>query len=59
MYNPMTGTAFAGPASLQAAPSNTLANLDLEADAKGDLWIMPAKFSPDKNGVVGYGRFVE
>src|SRR5574338_935706 len=59
MYNPLTGTAFAGPASLQAAPSNTLARLDLEADPKGDLWILPAKFSPNDNGVVGYGRFVK
>jgi Rieske Fe-S protein len=59
MYNPMTGTAFAGPASLQAPPSNTLANLDLEADSNGDLWILPAKWGPNNNGVVGYGRFVE
>jgi len=59
MYSPVTGTAYAGPASLQATPSNTLPNLDLEADSMGDLWILPAKFSPDKNGVVGYGRFVE
>jgi len=59
MYNPLTGTAFAGPASLQATPSNTLAKLDLEADDKGDLWILPAKFSPNDNGVVGYGRFVK
>src|SRR5574338_1309295 len=59
MYNPITGTAFSGPASLQAAPSNTLARLDLEADPKGDLWILPAKFSPNDNGVVVYGRFVK
>jgi ubiquinol-cytochrome c reductase iron-sulfur subunit len=59
MYNPLTGTAFAGPASLQAPPSNTLAKLDLEADNKGDLWILPAKWGPNNNGVVGYGRFVE
>ena len=59
MYNPMTGTAFAGPAALQASPSNTLAKLDMEADSKGDLWILPAKFSPNDNGVVGYGRFVK
>jgi len=58
MYNPTTGTAFAGPAALQAAPSNTLPNLNLEADTNGDLWILPANFSPNANGVVGYGRFV-
>jgi rieske iron-sulfur protein len=59
MYNPTTGTAFAGPAALQAAPSNTLPKLDLEADSSGDLWILPARFVPNENGVVGYGRFVK
>lgn len=58
MYNPTTGTAFAGPAALQAPPSNTLPQLDFEADASGDLWILPAKFTPNENGVVGYGRFI-
>ncbi|MGQ0772396.1 MAG: twin-arginine translocation signal domain-containing protein [Nitrososphaerota archaeon] len=57
MYNPLTGTAFAGPASLQAPPSNTLATLHLEADTSGNLWILPAKWGPNDNGVVGYGRF--
>jgi len=59
MYNASTGTAFAGPASVQAPPSNTLPNLDLEADAKGLLWILPPTFSPNANGVVGYGRFIK
>jgi rieske iron-sulfur protein len=58
MYSPTTGVAFAGPASLQAAPSNALPKLDLEADSSGDLWILPARFVPNENGVVGYGRFV-
>lgn len=58
-YSPLTGTAFAGPASLQAAPSNTLPKLDLEADSDGNLWILPAKFGPNDNGVVGYGRFIK
>ncbi len=32
MYDPMTGQAFAGPASLQAPPSNVLPMLDLDVD---------------------------
>ncbi len=59
MYDPMTGKAFAGPASLQAAPSNTLAKLDLEADADGFLWILPPEWGVNNNGVVGYGRFIK
>ena len=59
MYNPLTGTAFVGPASLQAPPSNTLPSLTLEADADGFLWISPAKWNVNENGVVGYGRFVK
>ncbi len=59
MYDPTTGTAFLGPASLQAPPSNTLPNLDLEADLDGFLWIMPPNFNVNANGVVGYGRFVK
>ena len=56
MYDPVTGTAFAGPASLQAAPSNTLPQLDFEADSDGYLFITPPIWGPNKNGVVGYGR---
>jgi len=59
MYDPTTGTAFLGPASIQAPPSNTLPNLDLEADSGGFLWIKPPNFSVNANGVVGYGRFVK
>ena len=59
MYNPLTGKAFAGPASLQAPPSNVLATLYLEADNNGDLWILPATWSTNANGVVGYGRFLK
>jgi rieske iron-sulfur protein len=59
MYDPMTGKAFAGPASLQAPPSNVLARLDLETDGDGNIWIKPPNFSPDVNGVVGFGRFLK
>lgn len=58
MYNMINGKAFAGPASLQAPPSNVLATLYLEADDNGDLWIKPAVWDVNKNGIVGYGRFL-
>ena len=59
MYNPLTGKAFAGPASLQAPPSNVLATLFLEADNDGNLWIQPAKWDVNANGIVGYGRLLK
>ena len=59
MYDPLTGTAFAGPASLQAPPSNTLPTLNLEADSEGFMFISPVKWGVNDNGVVGYGRFVK
>jgi len=57
MYNPVTGTAFVGPASVQAAPSNTLPRLTLDVDSDGFVFIMPPKFNAHDNGVIGYGRF--
>lgn len=57
-YDPVTGTAIAGPASVQAPPSNTLAKLDFEADSDGFLWILPPTWGVTANGVVGYGRLV-
>jgi len=57
MYDPVTGTAFAGPASLQAAPSNTLPELYFDSDPDGYLFVLPPIWGPNKNGVVGYGRF--
>ncbi len=59
MYNPLTGKAFAGPASLQASPSNVLPMLSLEADSDGNMWIKPAVWSVNENGIVGYGRFLK
>ena len=59
MYDPDTGTAFLGPASLQAPPSNTLPKLDFEADADGFIYILPVTWGVNANGVVGYGRFVK
>ena len=57
MYDARTGTAYVGPASLQAAPSNTLPKLDFEVDADGFMWILPPVWGVNDNGVIGYGRF--
>jgi rieske iron-sulfur protein len=59
MYDPVTGQAFAGPASLQGPPSNVLPKLDLEVDSNGDLLILPPVWDPNANGVVGYGRYLK
>jgi len=59
MYDPLTGTAFAGPASLQAPPSNTLPELNFETDSDGFMYISPVTWGVNANGVVGYGRFVK
>jgi len=57
MYDVKTGTSFLGPASLQPAPSNTLAQLNFEADSDGFMFISPPTWGVNANGVVGYGRF--
>ena len=57
MYDPLSGTAFVGPASVQAAPSNTLPKLTLEIDSDGLIYILPPTFNAQENGVIGYGRF--
>ncbi len=57
-YDPLTGISTKGPASVQAAPSNALPKLDLEADSDGYLFILPPKWGVNENGVVGYGRFL-
>jgi rieske iron-sulfur protein len=59
LYDPLTGEAYAGPASDQGPPSNVLPILYLEADSNGDLWILPPIWSPYENGVVGYGRYLK
>jgi len=57
-YDPLTGKAIEGPASLQAPPSNVLATLHLETDTEGNLWIKPATWDLYKNGIIGYGRLL-
>jgi Rieske Fe-S protein len=59
MYDPLTGLAFAGPASLQAPPSNVLPKLDFEIDTDGGMWISPPTWGVNNNGVVGFGRFIK
>jgi rieske iron-sulfur protein len=59
LYDPLTGEAFEGPASVQGPPSNVLPILYLESDSNGDLWIVPPVWSPGKNGIVGYGRYLK
>jgi ubiquinol-cytochrome c reductase iron-sulfur subunit len=58
MYDPLTGQAFAGPASLQAPPNNVLPRLDLEIDTQGNMWVKPPNWSVNGNGIVGFGRFL-
>jgi len=58
MYDPLTGKAFAGPASLQGPPSNVLPKLDIEVESNGDLAILPPVWSPNGNGIVGFGRYL-
>jgi len=59
MYDARNGRAVAGPAALQAPPSNVLPKLDLEVDNDGFLWILPAVWNVNTNGIVGYGRFLK
>ena len=59
MYDVRTGKAFAGPASLQAPPSNVLPQLTFETDNDGFMYIKPAKWGVNENGVIGYGRFLK
>lgn len=59
MYSMTNGQAFAGPASLQAPPSNVLPELWLETDNDGNLWIKPAIWNVNENGIVGYGRLLK
>lgn len=57
-YDPVTGTAIGGPASVQPAPSNVLPRLDMESDSNGFLYILPPTWGVNDNGIVGYGRFL-
>jgi len=59
MYDVRIGKAFAGPAALQAPPSNVLAQLTFETDNDGFMYIKPAKWNVNENGVIGYGRFLK
>ena len=56
IYRVPDGLSIAGPASLQAYPTNAIPMLTLTADPNGDLYIEPPKFDVAHNGVIGYGR---
>ena len=56
IYEVPDGKAIAGPASIQAFPTNAIPMLTLTADSKGDLYIEPPIFDVGHNGVIGYGR---
>lgn len=57
-YDPVTGAAIGGPASVQPTPSNVLPRLDMESDSNGSLYILPPTWGVNDNGIVGYGRFL-
>jgi rieske iron-sulfur protein len=56
IYEVPDGKAIAGPASLQAFPTNAIPMLTLTADSSGNLWIEKPLFDVEHNGVIGYGR---
>ena len=58
IYDIRNGRSIAGPASVQAEPSNVLPFLGMEIDSDGMMWILPPTFNADSNGIVGYGRFL-
>jgi ubiquinol-cytochrome c reductase iron-sulfur subunit len=33
--------------------------LNLEVDGSGNIWILPPNWSPNGNGIVGFGRFLK
>lgn len=56
IYEMPDGKAVAGPASLQAFPTNSIPMLTLTADSDGYLWVEKPVFDVEHNGVIGYGR---
>ena len=56
IYEIPDGLSIAGPASLQAFPTNAIPMLTLTADPNVDLFIEPPKFDVELIGVIGYGR---
>ena len=59
IYRLPDALSIAGPASLQAPPTNAEPMLTLTADSDGSLFVEPAVFDVDHNGVIGYGRNYE
>jgi len=59
IYTVPNGMAVAGPASLQAPPTNAIPKLTLSSDSDGFLYIEPPVWDVNHNGVLGYGRYVK
>ena len=57
-YRPADGLAVAGPASLQTPPNNVLPRLCLEVDDAGTVWVLPPVWTVNRNGVIGFGRYI-
>jgi len=56
IYRLPDALSIAGPANLQAPPTNAEPMLALTADSDGQLYIEPPIWDVDHNGLVGYGR---
>lgn len=59
VYRLPDALSIAGPASLQAPPTNAEPMLTLTSEPDGSLYVEPAIFDVEHNGVVGYGRNYE
>ncbi len=59
VYRLPDALSIAGPASTQPPPTNAEPMLTLTADPDGSLYIEPAVFDVNHNGVVGYGRYYQ
>jgi rieske iron-sulfur protein len=59
IYRIPDGLSTAGPASLQPPPTNAIPMLTLASDSSGQLYIEPAVFDVNHNGVIGYGRYYD
>ena len=58
MYDPRQGKHLLDQHHYKLPLSNVLPSLDLESDANGNMWVKPPNWSPNGNGIVGFGRFL-
>lgn len=59
IYDPCSGLAIAGPASLQTPPNNALPKLDLAVEGDGSVSVLSPTWSVNANGLIGFGRRVQ